>query len=244
MEPVTTVGSIICLGWAAVELHHTESNLLRHHQRKEHAALLSGGHTSSSGMPISSPHEPASGGNENSSGGALPQSLLAPNLRRHHQVDVPSPLQQNVALLACLPLLPESKTVPFLQHSEVGPPEQWRVGYGGLNRWGHRVPSGEVQSFPPPQTRIISTPSPQQLCCGWGNPSRPRQLWLSGDLPLGSRSADPHSTAVWCGNLLHSSPQPHTAGVCFHSTPDGVLATATKICSRGHSSQSHPQLAQ
>jgi hypothetical protein len=30
-------------------------------------------------------------------------------------------------------------------------------------------------------------------------------------LPLGSRSADPHSTAVWCGNLLHSSPQSRTA---------------------------------
>lgn len=33
----------------------------------------------------------------------------------------------------------------------------------------------------------------------------------SVNLPLGSRSVDPHSTAVWCGNLLHSSPQPHTA---------------------------------
>ena len=32
------------------------------------------------------------------------------------------------------------------------------------------------------------------------------------NLPLGSRSADPHSTAVWCGNLLHSCPRPHTAG--------------------------------
>ena len=38
------------------------------------------------------------------------------------------------------------------------------------------------------------------------------------NLPLGSRPADPHSTAVWCGNLLHSSPQPHTAG-CFVGSP-------------------------
>lgn len=40
----------------------------------------------------------------------------------------------------------------------------------------------------------------------------------SVNLPLGSRSADPHSTAVCCGNLLHSSPQPHTAGVVLHLT--------------------------
>jgi len=31
-------------------------------------------------------------------------------------------------------------------------------------------------------------------------------------LPLGSRTVDPDSTTVWSGNLLHSSPQPHTAG--------------------------------
>jgi len=35
----------------------------------------------------------------------------------------------------------------------------------------------------------------------------------SVNLPLGSRPVDPHSTTVWCGNLLHSSPQPHTAEV-------------------------------
>ena len=35
----------------------------------------------------------------------------------------------------------------------------------------------------------------------------------SVNLPLGSRPVDPHSTAVGCGNLLHSSPQPHTAGL-------------------------------
>lgn len=64
----------------------------------------------------------------------------------------------------------------------------------------------------------------------------------SVNLPLGSRSADPHSTTVWCGNLLHSSPQPHTAG-CFHSSPDGVLATTTKICARGRSGGVHTRPA-
>lgn len=67
------------------------------------------------------------------------------------------------------------------------------------------------------------------------------QLWLFGELPLDSRSADPHSTAVWCGNLLHSCPQPHTAGL-FCSSPDGVFATTTKICTRRHFSQGQPQL--
>jgi len=40
-----------------------------------------------------------------------------------------------------------------------------------------------------------------QLVCSFG---------YAVNLPLGSRSADPHSTAVWCGNLLHSSPRSHT----------------------------------
>ena len=90
-------------------------------------------------------------------------------------------------LLACLPLLP-------------GP-----IGTQGCR--SHTVGLGAVG---PCQLRVDS----KHLV--W--PSHPdrlpmaQQLWLFGDLPLGSRSADPHSTAVWCGNLLHSSPQPHIAG--------------------------------
>jgi hypothetical protein len=65
-------------------------------------ALLNGGHRSPSVMPIDSPHESASGGNENSPGGALPRSLLAPiTWRRHPSDEAPSPSQQNVAH-ACL----------------------------------------------------------------------------------------------------------------------------------------------
>ena len=64
----------------------------------------------------------------------------------------------------------------------------------------------------------------------------------SVNLPLGSRSADPHSTAVWCGNLLHSCPQPHTT-VSFRSSLDGVFATTTKICARRHSSEVQTPLA-
>jgi hypothetical protein len=66
-------------------------------------------------------------------------------------------------------------------------------------------------------------------------------LGCSVNLPLGSRSVDPHSTAVWCGNLLHSSPQSHTADCVCHSSFDGVLATTTKICSGGRSSREQSQ---
>ena len=68
----------------------------------------------------------------------------------------------------------------------------------------------------------------------------------SVNLPLGSRSVDPHSTAVWCGNLLHSSPQSHTADVVLfcHSSFGGVPATTTKICSGGRSSRDQSQLDQ
>lgn len=50
---------------------------LQHHQRQGCTALLGGGHTPPSVMSIDSPHEPSSGGKENSSEGALPRSLLA-----------------------------------------------------------------------------------------------------------------------------------------------------------------------
>ena len=50
-----------------------------------------------------------------------------------------------------------------------------------------------------------------------GGLSRLCSFGHSVNLPLGSRSADPHSTAVWCGNLLHSSPRSHTV-VCVGCT--------------------------
>ena len=94
-------------------------------------------------------------------------------------------------MLACLPLLPASTDISLL--TQLGGPWTTRT------RWAPQRPQGRAR---------------QTLCCHSlkGRVSRPWQLWLLGDLPLGSRSADPHSTAVWCGNLLHSSPQPHTVG--------------------------------
>ena len=134
---------------------------------------------------IDSSHEPASGGNENSSGGALPRSLLAP-VKGVTTISTPSPSQQNVAL-ACL----------------FATPVTIRLRPRGSTHMRPGVPPTGGQSFAPMCVR-------QPLILG--KLPGERQLWLFGDLPLGSRSADPHSTAVWCGNLLHSSPQPHIAG--------------------------------
>lgn len=91
-------------------------------------------------------------------------------------------------LLACLPLLSKSNLRPR-------GPEKTHMRPGVLRLGG--------QKFAPMcvRTALILGENPKE-----------RQLWLFGDLPLGSRSADPHSTTVWCGNLLHSSPQPHIAG--------------------------------
>ena len=105
-----------------------------------------------------------------------------------------------------------------------------------------------------------SAPTPPQqnvaLACLFATHCHAGSLGCSVNLPLGSRPVDPHSTAVWCGNLLHSSPQPHTAGFsciprsdfvgkCSNCRPslDGVLATTTKICTRGRSGQGQPQPA-
>lgn len=83
-------------------LDHMGSSIdFQHHQRQGCTALLGGGHTPPSVMSIDSPHEPTSGGKENSSGGALPLSLLASIATESPLNRVPSPLQQNVAY-ACL----------------------------------------------------------------------------------------------------------------------------------------------
>jgi hypothetical protein len=153
-------------------------------------------------MPIYSPHESASGGNENSTGDSLVRCLEGLPWRcRHHQ----RPLAHDSRILlalACLPFLPTapSRTTGMgLAHT------------GSLSLW----------VWPPPWTAC------------WLSPDEKDQgsFGCSVNLPLGSRSVDPHSTAVWCGNLLHSSPQSHTAELCCHSSFGGVLATTTKICS-------------
>jgi len=79
--------------------HHSQ----RLHQRQGHAALLSGGHTPPSVMPIDSPHEPPSEGNDNSLGGALPQGLLATvSVWRHHLRATLQAHHSRMLLNACL----------------------------------------------------------------------------------------------------------------------------------------------
>jgi len=158
-------------------------------------------------MPFNSPHEPASGGKENSSGGPLPRGLLDPAINGESPLKSGHPRPIAAECCPCLPVCHSCHVHPWLVHVILqeqketlrdGPACFWRGAQG--HQRGH-------SSF-----------------------------GCSVNLPLGSRSADPHSTTVCCGNLLHSSPQPHTAGG-FCTFPDGVLATATKICARRHSSQ-------
>jgi len=153
------------------------------HQCGGHTALLREGHTPPSVMPIYSPHESASGGNENSPGDSLVRSLEGLPYGCHHHPTEPLAHDSGILLaLACLPFLP---------------------------------------------TRLPAHPGPACLSLSltdWGPGfSRKNQgsFGCSVNLPLGSRSVDPHSTAVWCGNLLHSSPQSHTAELCF-ATPRSV----------------------
>ena len=61
-------------------------------------------------------------------------------------------------------------------------------------------------SMEPLTPSVLPTHTTHQLL----NPEGHGSFGCSVNLPLGSRPANPHSTAVWCGNLLHSSPQPHT----------------------------------
>jgi len=146
-----------------------------------------------------SPLEPASGGNDNSSGGALPRLPACPSSRGITTVvGVPSPSQQNVAH-ACLfatpvttagrqgaaqpaphaapirvPLHCPSCGCPLFLSSDCF--RTWTVG----DEW-------------PPVRGARGITGAGALPCRL---RATRQLWLSGDLPLGSRPADPPSTTV------------------------------------------------
>ena len=80
------------------EIHDGHSTI-RVHRCGDHTALLSGGLTPPSVMPIDSPHESASGGNENSSGDPLSRGLLGLAwVVSPPRTSTSSPSQQNVAL--------------------------------------------------------------------------------------------------------------------------------------------------
>ena len=105
------------------------------------------------------------------------------------------------------------------------------VGVGPhLSLLGHRSPTHHTH---PQRGTWAHSPGVRAHTLCWVQRHQKDQgsFGCSVNLPLGSRSVDPHSTAVWCGNLLHSSPQSHMAELCCHSSFGGVLATTTKICS-------------
>ena len=77
----------------------------RDHQCGDYTALPGGGRTPPPVVPIHSPHEPASGGNENSPGGALPRGPACMHSGMLPSRSAPIPAQQNVAL-ACLFAIP------------------------------------------------------------------------------------------------------------------------------------------
>jgi hypothetical protein len=75
LELVATVGRMGWVGDGWVPPLSLDA-CWEHHQRGGRTALLSGGLTPPSVMPIDSPHGSASGGNENSSGAPPPQGPL------------------------------------------------------------------------------------------------------------------------------------------------------------------------
>ena len=145
-------------------------------------------------MPIHSPHEPASGGNENSSGGALPRSPADTHSERLPSQSAPIPAQQNVATR-----LPVCHSCRWASHTGALRSPACPLVNVRIDPCDDSLGSGVTG------THLVSVTGP-------GGEDNPRcSFGCSVPLPLGSRSVDPHSTAVWCGNLLHSSPQSHTA---------------------------------
>lgn len=205
------------------------------HQCGDHTALLSEGRTPPSVMPIDSPRESASGGNENSTGDSLVRRLEGLPWGRRRRPKRPLAHDSRILLaLACLPFLPAAPTLSPAQTPRVSPPQTAPAAptrhttdddsslfsRRGNAAVGRLVRRGNQDGRPREDTREEERVSSDRGSFG-----------CSVNLPLGSRSVDPHSTAVWCGNLLHSSPQSHTAELCCHSSFGGVLATTTKICS-------------
>jgi len=237
-------------------------------------------------MPICSPHESASGGNDNSSGVPLPRSLLNSRV-------VPCVFQPFITL--------KKHSNRNHSHTHPGVATHGRAKRSRTLSTAERCPCLPVcHSCQGRRVKGGINPTSthtQDSLCWWTSPvALPVQLWsVLVNLPLDSRSVDPHSTTVWCGNLLHSSPQPHTARwaleritqhthesqsfFCFwiasHHTssvslgtqtsrenvgvwpsqtrfffwdalvsPNGVIATTTKICSGRRSNQGRPQSAQ
>ena len=200
-------------------------------------------------MPFNSPHEPASGGKENSSGGPLPRGLLDPAINGESPLKSGHPRPIAAECCPCLPVCHSCHVHPLVgPHSHhllhTGPHSHWFIIMGSLCAqhanaslsccdpcpgFCTRAMSGSSEGHTHSSSRVLAVVRGllterslwrlnhgAQRCHLWRPQRGHSSFGCSVNLPLGSRSADPHSTAVCCGNLLHSSPQPHTAGVVLH----------------------------
>ena len=183
-------------------------------------------------MPIHGPPKPSSsGGNENSSGGPLPLSPLAPATEGVATHSIPEPITAE-----CCTCLPVCHSCP---RPQLGPGSS-PFSRCSLQRFRHRLPCGHVvdallpgeswlEGLRAPHTTTHVLPQGQgSFGCVWciyhlahGRLTRIQRLF----------GAETCSTPV-----LNRTQR----GLCSSPSPDGVLATATKICAGGRAGGGQP----
>ena len=247
------------------------------HQCGDYTALPGGGRTPPPVVPIHSPHEPASGGNENSPGGAPPRGPACTPSGMLPSRSAPIPAQRKVAL-ACLFAIPAGRPPPA-GHTPAAahtPTAVWGARAAGAGRagvcgvcargccvggwrarvWGaHAPPPGHLLS-----TLLTRTHTP--LLPAHRAPPSPHHgvVWVGwGPLPVGPGVVSPRAALVvrCLYHLAHgrltriqrlfgaetcSTPVLNRTqrGLCSSPSPDGVLATATKICAGGRAGGGQP----
>jgi len=162
--------------------------------------LLGGGHTSPPVVPCSTAHLNLHQEETITPRGVhCPACLLAPV----HEASPPSWVSQAhrsrmLHMLACLPLLSQRpdvrvpRSLPPTQHPSGSPSIAHRVGvHSSFPQTAFRTWT-VGDEWPPVRGARVITGAGALPC----RLRATRQLWLSGDLPLGSRPADPPSTSV------------------------------------------------
>jgi len=160
------------------------------HQCGDHTALLSEGRTPPSVMPIDSPRESASGGNENSTGDSLVRRLEGLPWGRRRRPKRPLAHDSRILLaLACLPFLPAA---PTPRASLPTFPDKTAATTTTNNRPTtiHRAGASSLSLFPMNVVVVLGAAF-LGCCCLWvvGRDTEgvfpfvgSRQLWLFGEL--------------------------------------------------------------